>query len=749
MLDFTKASPDKFEVVFVANATAGIKLVAEAFRDDDEGFWYGYHKDAHTSLIGVRELATRGQRCFWSDEEVETWISQDMEVDEGHEHFLRLFSYPGQSNMSGRRLLEPWPRKIREATGEEKRNVYTLFDAASLATTCPLDLSDASTTPDFTIISFYKIFGYPDLGALIVRKDSAAPLLQRKYFSGGTVEVVASGKEQWHIKKQESLSQQLEDGTLPIHSIIALEHALSTHQRLFGAMDRISSHVSCLAKELFDGLAALRHGNEREVCVFYSGPCLTKGSSLQGPIVAFNLQDSTGAWVAHGEVGRLASIKGIHLRTGGLCNPAGVASSLALAPWELQRNFSSGHRCGSEDDIISGKPTGMIRVSLGAMSTLKDVKMFLAFIKEFFVERSIRTPLDPGLSNTLHTDFYIEALNVYPIKSCGAWSVPHGMPWDINAEGLAWDREWCLVHRGSHEALSQKRFPKMALLRPSFDFERGQLVVGFCGPIPPNTPGRIHVPLSWDPSVFIESSSAPRSYRVCHEDFRPQVYNSATIAAFVTNIIGTACTLARYISAGASVRHAKAHLQIHQQIAQGPPLIPRPISLSNESPILVISRSSLDQLNEIIKSNPNGGKAAHASVFRANIIIEERPAAGWTIAQNITHPYIEDHWSSLSFTIEPSDPCNSPADNVSATDVPIGAELDLLGSCRRCQMVCIDQNTAEKDQEPFLTLAKTRRLNGKVWFGVHAALRSKHRKGRMMVGMKAVGTSGSISDTCL
>lgn len=34
-------------------------------------------------------------------------------------------------------------------------------------------------------------------------------------------------------------------------------------------------------------------------------------------------------------------------------------------------------------------------------------------------------------------------------------------------------------------------------------------------------------------------------------------------------------------------------------------------------------------------------------------------------------------------------------------------------------MVCVDQTTGERRQEPFVTLAKTRRLNGKVYFGTH------------------------------
>jgi selenocysteine lyase/cysteine desulfurase len=36
-----------------------------------------------------------------------------------------------------------------------KASTYTLLDAAALATTAPLDLSDPATAPDFTAVSFY------------------------------------------------------------------------------------------------------------------------------------------------------------------------------------------------------------------------------------------------------------------------------------------------------------------------------------------------------------------------------------------------------------------------------------------------------------------------------------------------------------------------------------------------------------------------------------------------------------------
>jgi molybdenum cofactor sulfurtransferase len=189
-------------------------------------------------------------------------------------------------------------------------------------------------------------------------------------------------------------------------------------------------------------------------------------------------------------------------------------------------------------------------------------------------------------------------------------------------------------------------------------------------------------------------------------------YKSAEISDFFTEALGVACHLARFPSVGngnssaTSLRHTKSHLQKCQKGAAMhiPGAFPdskpqalgrsvsKPILLSNESPILTISRSSLNRLNELIKAE--GGKAAQANVFRANIVVAENldcPAGA-------EQPYAEDHWRYLK----------------------IGEQyFDMLGPCRRCQMVCVDQQTAERNQEPFVTLSKTRRVDGRVYFGEH------------------------------
>ena len=706
-LRFFNADPDEFDLVFVANATAGIKLVMEALRECDGGYNYGYHRDAHTSLIGVRENAM-SSRCL-VDSEVECWLSGKGSLADGETNSrINLFAYPAQSNMDGRRLPLSWASRAQELN----TSTYTLLDASALVSTSQLNLGNASSAPDFTVLSFYKMFGFPDLGALIIRKESGSVLQERKYFGGGTVDMVLCVKEQWHVPKGQSLHESLEDGTLPFHNILALDAAIATHEQLYGTMDQISKHTAFLAQRLYDGLAALRHANMTPVCVMHShGFSSTSGLLSQGPIIAFNLKNSHGAWVSNTEFEKLAAVRKFHIRSGGLCNPGGVAACLNLEPWEMRRNFSSGFKCGTEADIYGGKITGVMRASVGAMSTKCDVDAFICFVKEFYCEVVASPPESPLSVIPSQGRLLVDSLTIYPIKSCGGLEIPPGTDWEVRPEGLAWDREWCLVHRGTGQALSQKRHPRMALLRPMIDFERGLLHVQYHGTMPPGLPKEISIPLSENPAFFTDvEQSKSISSRVCGEAVVTRMYGKKEVNKFFSEILGVSCVLARFPAGGSgfSTRHSKAHMHKHQrpkvipeQQLPGafptPPTPPdsdsevrkRPILLSNESPILAINKASLDALNaEIVRS---GGKPAAASVFRANVVL----AAANSERQS---PYSEDHWTSLRIGHQ---------------------KFQMLGSCRRCHMICVDQNTAEKNEEPFVTLAKTRRFESKIFFGSH------------------------------
>jgi molybdenum cofactor sulfurtransferase len=344
---------------------------------------------------------------------------------------------------------------------------------------------------------------------------------------------------------------------------------------------------------------------------------------------------------------------------------------------------------------------------------------FVDFREEYFVEAS--APLMGFHTNLTNISqhkpgFMVKAITVYPIKSCAGFSVPKGSSWGIRPEGLAWDREWCLVHKGSGQALNQKRYTKMALLYPVLDFESGVLRVK-CGK------DSVTVPLSSNPALF-EASERQLPSRVCGEEILPQIYKSEEINSFFSSVLGVPCVLARFPPGGRNLasRSSKASIQSYQKRQKQPRMpgtfhdMPSPpdsetenpsqqrrgrILLSNESPILMINRASVDALNQDIVTR--GGSPVDETAFRANIVIQCNPGNddGGKRNGSDRSAYLEDVWTS----------------------VHIGKHaFTMLGACRRCQMVCVNQATGEKGQEPFSTLAKTRRFDGKVYFGAHMGL---------------------------
>lgn len=715
LLGFLNADPAEYDLVFVANATAGIKLVVEAMRDLPRGYSYVYHQSCHTSLVGAREYAK--QRTCVDESDMDLYLSgNEPSPSAGQAASATLFAYSAQSHMDGRRYPLSWPRDLKEHSNGRSEPLYTLLDAASFSATSRLDLSSADFAADFVVLSLYKIFGFPDLGALIVRRSAECVFDSRRYFGGGTVDLVTcSRKEQWHARKSQFLHQRLEDGTLPFHNIMALDTAMTVHLKLFGSMERVSQHTTYLAAKLFHGLQELQHGNTLPVCVLYTQKPDSAGPLGTGPVVSFNLKNSTGGWVSLGEVEKLAGLQNIHVRTGGLCSPGNMAAALRLEPWELKRNLSAGFRCGVDSEIMGGKPTGVIRASLGAMSTESDVDRFLAFLRGFFVEDCPAAPIPQ------HTDTHssvcppagvrVKTITVYPIKSCGGFVVPPGVRWDVRPEGLAWDREWCLVHPGSGQALSQKRYPRMTLLRPALDFESGVLRVSYHGPInDPIYPLEIQIPLSANP-VLLDQECKEMSSRVCGEAISARAYASSEINDFFSKTLGVPCVLARFPAGGIGLsrRTAKVHVQKHQHVGKyrtlpgSFPDVPSPpdsdseqagerrILLSNESPILLVNSSSVDALNEEIVRR--GGEGVPDDSYRANIVIESDSLKG---ADHAAYP--EDTWNRIRIGHD---------------------DFQLLGACRRCQMVCVDQATGNIRREPFSTLAKTRRFDGKVYFGAH------------------------------
>ena len=94
-----------------------------------------------------------------------------------------LFILTGQSNVTG---IRPSTDILETA---KSRGFSTLIDAAALASSAHISMAKLPSA-DAIAVSFYKMFGYPTgVGALIAKK-SFLRKLERKWFSGGSVEFV-------------------------------------------------------------------------------------------------------------------------------------------------------------------------------------------------------------------------------------------------------------------------------------------------------------------------------------------------------------------------------------------------------------------------------------------------------------------------------------------------------------------------------------------------------------------------------
>ena len=83
-----------------------------------------------------------------------------------------------------------------------------------------------------------------------------------------------------------------------------------------------------------------------------------------------------------------------------------------------------------------------------------------------------RPPLEAALPLGESEEPVLEAIFVYPIKSCAGFSPRE---WPLGPNGLLFDREWALMDE-SGVGLTQRRLPSLVTLRPRLDLAAGEPV---------------------------------------------------------------------------------------------------------------------------------------------------------------------------------------------------------------------------------------------------------------------------------
>uniref|UniRef100_A0A1D1Z618 Molybdenum cofactor sulfurase n=1 Tax=Anthurium amnicola TaxID=1678845 RepID=A0A1D1Z618_9ARAE len=470
ILNYFDCTPGDYQVVFTQNATAAIKLVGEIFPWQGERSWFKYLRENHTSIVGLRALAKESGAdiSVLSEAEVETFIgthhdnrlSTVVQVD--GEVIYNLFAYPGQCNFSGMKFPINWAQRMKEKHSTETSKVLVLLDAASYVTSSQLSLRDTKSSPDFVNLSFYKLFGYPTgLGALLV-KTELTPILKKRYFGGGTISGLLYDAD--YAQFWPSLSETYEDGTINFLNIIALSHAFAAFHKLYNSINYVTMHTSALISYLYSQLSVMKHYNGAPICEIFSSRDF-RNPKMQGPILNFNFKKPDGSWVGYAEVEKLACSDNIHLRVGGFCNPGSVTKWFNITQDEMMMAFESGKVCGDDRDIINKKPTGSIRVSLGAMTTIDDVLAFINFAREHFIEVT-PPPVEKRKSARASGSFVRQSWKGFAANP----------QFQVVQQMSMYGQDWVLIDASSGTTLNQRR-KSAFLLIPHKNFEslKGQI----------------------------------------------------------------------------------------------------------------------------------------------------------------------------------------------------------------------------------------------------------------------------------
>jgi uncharacterized protein YcbX len=243
----------------------------------------------------------------------------------------------------------------------------------------------------------------------------------------------------------------------------------------------------------------------------------------------------------------------------------------------------------------------------------------------------------------------ISRLFVYPVKSLGGISVSSAL---LTDRGFQHDRRWMLVNE-QNLFMTQRDYPQMALLQTNIT-ENGISIFHM-----DNIHERITVPFS--------ISSGTRLTVQVWNDYCEAIFVDREIDKWLSRKLDVTCRLV-YMPDD-SLRKVDQVYAVEQTNIT---------SLSDGYPILLLSQSSLDDLNSRLES------AIPMNRFRPNIVL-----AG-------ANPYEEDEMAEFKIR---------------------GIQFYGVKLCARCVIPTINQDTLERSKEPSKTLATYRQKGNKILFG--------------------------------
>jgi hypothetical protein len=259
----------------------------------------------------------------------------------------------------------------------------------------------------------------------------------------------------------------------------------------------------------------------------------------------------------------------------------------------------------------------------------------------------------------------------YPVKSCRGHRLTKAV---VEPWGLAGDRRWMVVD-GDGRFVTAREHSRLVLVNPTLEGD----VIRLAAPGMPD----LAVPVP-DPG---DSGLAP-----------VRVWSSELDAAMAIDEAG------QWLSEVAGMDVRLVYLDDPTRRATNPDYSKDGdvVSFADGYPLLLTSEESLERLNEWIADGKHAAEGPLPMTrFRPNVVVAGAAA------------FAEDGWHL----------------------VRIGdVRFRVAKPCGRCVLTTVDPDTAVKGKEPLATLARHRRWDGNVWFGVNLIPDAPRASGHLRLG---------------
>jgi uncharacterized protein len=259
----------------------------------------------------------------------------------------------------------------------------------------------------------------------------------------------------------------------------------------------------------------------------------------------------------------------------------------------------------------------------------------------------------------------------YPVKSCRGQRLTDAL---VEPWGLAGDRRWMLVDLDGR-FVTAREHPRLVLVTPALE------------------DGAIRLAADGMPDLVVPVPGPGGA------GLAPvRVWSSELDAMIASDEAG------RWLSKVAGVEVRLAYLDDPTRRATNPDYSQNGdvVSFADGYPLLLTSEASLRQLNEWIAEGRHPAEGPLPMIrFRPNVVVTGTAA------------FAEDDWHL----------------------VRIGeVRFRVAKGCGRCVLTTVDPDTAAKGKEPLATLARYRRWDGNMWFGVNLIPDAPREGGRLHQG---------------